>query len=649
MKIIKLMSLFIRDFKGIATLDIDFGGHDAVISGRNGEGKTSVYDALCWLLTGKDARGNQPESEGFNIKPRDNAGNVLSGVMPTVTAKLDVNGEKITFKKVYKEKWEKPRGATEARFAGHTTEHFVDDIPRKEIEYKRIVGELIDEDAFQMLTDVYRFPAKLKWQERRKLLFDLCGVQDDASIMAVNARFAPLATAVGRWTVDEYKQSLKSRRRAVNGTLEMLPIRIDEVEKSVAGLRDMDFAQIDADIAQLEDHKRAMEAELYDITHNAALIGAKNALVSLRNELDKLENDNAAHRRSQEVLVVDPRPAMQRELDTLRAAQKCERDAVSAAQTQIQMANMRLDDYRTEWRKISKEAYAGKDTCPTCGQTLPADKVQQAKDRFERDKKDRLDRLKKDSDVLKQGIADQEKTASEHQDEADRLDQQAQELADKLAATAAPEAPVIEDLPGYIKQSAELLDAIRQAEAKVQQLSDDSDARVRDVKAQIIDTDAKLSGLRSELAKEGNIKAAAQRVEELRADQRAQAAELEKIDSLIYLCEEFARYKVESITEEINGRFQRASFRLFREQINGGLEDCCDVMMDGRPYGSLSDGEKIKIGLDIVQTLSEYYGVKVPLFVDRAESVTEFPEVDTQVIRLMVDDKDMEVCCETER
>ncbi len=643
MKIIKLMRLSVRDFKGIASRDINFGGKDAVISGRNGEGKTSIYDALCWLLTGKDARGNQPESEGFNIKPRDKDGNVLAGVMPTVAGVFEVDGEDITFKKVFKEKWEKPRGAAEAKFSGHTTEHYIDDIPRKEAEYRRIVGELVDEEAFRMLTDVYRFPDALKWQERRKLLFDLCGVQDDASIMAADARFAPLSTAVGRWTVDEYKQSLKSQRRAVNGTLEMLPIRIDEVEKSVAGLRDMDFAQICTDITQLEDGKRALEAELYDITHNTALVSAKNALTTLRNDLDKLENENAAHRRSQEVPFVDPRPAMQRELDALREAQKRQQDAVCGEQAQIEMGNLRLEDYRAQWRKISKETYASKNTCPTCGQALPADKVQQAKERFEHDKKERMNRLKMDSDVLKQGLFNLEKAMKEHQNEADRLDRLVQELSDKLATTVAPELPVIEDLPDYIKQNAELLDAIRQAEVRVQQLSSDSDARVREVKAQIMDADAKLSGLRTELVKEGNIKAAAQRVEELRADQRTQAAELDRIDGMLYLCEEFTRYKVDSITDAINGRFRRASFRLFREQINGGLEDCCDVMMEGRPYGSLSDGEKIKIGLDIVQTLSEFYCVRVPLFVDRAESVTNFPELGTQVIRLMVADKDMEV------
>ena len=152
MKTIKLMQLSIQDFKSISQRNIDFAGHDSVITGRNGQGKTSIYDALCWLLTGKDARGNQPESEGFEIKPRDRTGRVRDGVMPTVIGVFQVDHETITFKKTFKERWEKPRGAAEARFSGHTTEYEVDHIPRKESEYKRVVGELIGDDVFRILT-----------------------------------------------------------------------------------------------------------------------------------------------------------------------------------------------------------------------------------------------------------------------------------------------------------------------------------------------------------------------------------------------------------------------------------------------------------------------------------------------------------------
>ena len=636
MKTIKLMNLSIMDFKGIHTLDIPFGGSNAMISGQNGEGKTSVYDALCWLLTGKDARGNQPESENFNIKPRDAHERVLSGAMPTVTGTFDVDGDTITFRKVYKEKWEKPRGMAEAKFAGHTTEHYIDDIPQKESEYKRIVGEIIPENVFQLLADVYRFPASLKWQDRRKLLFELCSVQDDKAIMAKDARFAPLSEALGRWSVDEYKQSLKTSRRKVNDALEKLPVRIDEVEKSVSALRGMDFAALHTQADQLTARKSTLEAELYDITHDTALMGAKNAFATLQNQLTALENENTAHRHSQQVPAIDPRKEIQRELDTARRELEREQSAFSAAKTQIQMAEMRLEDYRAQWKTVHSKKYDGKDTCPTCGQKLPPDKIQAAKAEFERDKKARQDRLLADSDVIKSGIADQQKLADAAEAKAAQWEQKIQQLEKNLAEAAVPEAPAIEDLPDYARQREELQTSIRQADEKCRELAENSNAQAQKIKADIVSLETQLSSLRAEIAKESNIAAAENRIKELQAERHTQVVEMDKLDALLALCEDFTRYKVQSITDAINSHFKRVRFRLFREQINGGLDDCCDVMMDGKPYGSLSDGEKVKAGMDIISTLSRFYGVKMPLFIDRAESVTDMPQADMQMIQLVV-------------
>lgn len=643
MRTIKLMQLSIQDFKSISQRDIDFSGQDAVITGRNGQGKTSIYDALCWLLTGKDARGNQPESEGFEIKPRDRTGRVRDGVMPTVIGVFQVDGETITFKKTFKERWEKPRGAAEARFSGHTTEYEVDHIPRKESEYKRIVGELVGDDVFRILTDVYRFPAAMKWQERRKLLFELCGVQSDAEILAGNAKFKPLQEAAGRWSVDEYEQSIRSQRKAVNGSLELLPIRIDEMSKSVAQLREIDFDALEQQAAAEESHKRDKEAELYDITHNTALSGARNELDRLKNELAKLENENTAHRRSQETPVNDPRPAMQRELDMIRRDIQRNLDAAKAAEGQIGKAEGRLEQYREQWKTIHAEAYAGDETCPTCGQPLPAEQVNEAKRHFEQDKRARLSRLEADSDVVKAGMEDQKDVRDAALAQAKTLGEQEKELSAKLAATEAPAAPVVEDLPDYATRATELRTSIQGAEERIRQLETDCASRVQELKTSIMAAENTLSELRGEIAKKATIQGAETRIEELHAEQRSLAAELENLDSLLYLCKEFTRYKVDTITDEINSHFACASFRLFREQINGGLEDCCDVMLDGRPYGSISDGEKIKVGIDIIRTLSGYYGVHVPLFVDRAESVTDFPETDTQTIRLIVEDKELEI------
>jgi hypothetical protein len=58
------------------------------------------------------------------------------------------------------------------------------------------------------------------------------------------------------------------------------------------------------------------------------------------------------------------------------------------------------------------------------------------------------------------------------------------------------------------------------------------------------------------------------------------------------------------------------------------------------PYGSANNGAKINAGLDVIDTLSRFKGIRVPLFIDNAESVTELAAIDTQLIRLVVSEGD---------
>jgi hypothetical protein len=53
------------------------------------------------------------------------------------------------------------------------------------------------------------------------------------------------------------------------------------------------------------------------------------------------------------------------------------------------------------------------------------------------------------------------------------------------------------------------------------------------------------------------------------------------------------------------------------------------------------------VGLDIIQTLQEHHGVKAPIWLDNRESIIDLPEIDTQVISLIVSEKDSELRIET--
>jgi hypothetical protein len=145
------------------------------------------------------------------------------------------------------------------------------------------------------------------------------------------------------------------------------------------------------------------------------------------------------------------------------------------------------------------------------------------------------------------------------------------------------------------------------------------------------------------IGKETILSYSRKRIEELREDARNSAECLEAIEKMLYLMDEYSRYKTRFVEDSINGMFRIARFRLFREQANGGIEDRCDVVHEGVPYISVNNGMKINLGIDIINTLSTAYGVRVPLFVDNAESVTSLEQCGSQIIRLVVSENDKEL------
>lgn len=117
-------------------------------------------------------------------------------------------------------------------------------------------------------------------------------------------------------------------------------------------------------------------------------------------------------------------------------------------------------------------------------------------------------------------------------------------------------------------------------------------------------------------------------------------------NQMIDLTEEFIRTKMNRISSVINEKFKVVSFRLFETQINGGLKECCECMVNGVPYSSLNAGHRIVSGLDIISSISKLNKVSCPIFVDNAESINEFniPDMESQMILLEVtDDKELKV------
>lgn len=102
MREIKILTLSLRNFKGCEALTLEFDGKSASIYGDNATGKTTIYDALTWLLFGKDSRGRgdfEIKPLGLDNKVRDHAA-VTSVEASAARRRLRHQAEKDLFRKV---------------------------------------------------------------------------------------------------------------------------------------------------------------------------------------------------------------------------------------------------------------------------------------------------------------------------------------------------------------------------------------------------------------------------------------------------------------------------------------------------------------------------------------------------------------------
>lgn len=636
---IKIKRLTLDNFKCHRHLELHFDGANASIYGDNATGKTSIYDALTWLLFGKDSKGNGEKN--IEIKPLNALGEVRDHLEETaVEAVLLVNGEEIALRRTLKEVWTTKRGSTEATYDGNTSEYYIDGVPCKKYAFSDKIDELVSEDTFRLLTSVSHFADGMSWQDRRAVLFKVASVAGDEQIMATDERFRPLIEGMGRLSVDDYKKKLVADKRGFVGAKTEIPARISECQKTIEDVQGMDFAAARAKIAELTMAKEAREAELLSIERNTAAESKRMEIREVQLELAALDNENKVYRASQMADAPDT-AAMRTNLSRLRSQHEMKMRALANEKAYIDQLDRDIASARARWIAVNGESFTG-GNCPTCGQALPAAQIKAATDSFEAQKKKRLAEIEQTANANKEAKAAAVDRVASAEGEIAELECLITKDAGVLTAA---EHNVIHpvDLGGYAEKRAAIGQRIDALHGELADMMTDTSSARSKINDQIKEIKGEIDSWYVYLGKEPLLEYSRTRIAELQEDARKAAAALDLIDQMLFLIDEYSRYKTQFIEDSINRLFRIARFRLFREQANGGVEARCDVVYEGVPYINLNSGAKINVGIDIINTLSTAYGVNVPLFVDNAESVTRLEGSSSQIIRLVVSENDKEL------
>ena len=636
---IKIKRLYLENFKCHASLMLNFEGGNASIYGDNASGKTSIYDALTWLLFGKDSHGNGEKN--IEIKPLDKSGEVKDHLAVTaVEAVLLVNGEEVILRRTYKEVWSTKRGSSQASYDGNTSEYYVDGVPCKKNAFQDKVNELVSEDTFRMLTSVNHFASQISWQDRRAVLFKVAGVMDDAQILATSEQFFPLVESMGKLSLEDYKKKMLAEKRKFVGAKTEIPARISECQKTIEDVQGLDFTGAKAQVDALQATLNGLSEQIVAIEHDNAADQKRLEIREVQMELTALESENRAYRTSQSIGLLNVQN-LKMDLKDLRNRLDRSKNEHSSEKKYIADCDKYIGRARDQWISANGEVFSA-GTCVTCGQTLPADKLQKAKDAFETRKKNRLSEIEDGANSYKGAKAQAEDRLARQQEEIQQLEAAIQAKEQEIAAAEASLVEVV-DMEHYAENAHSIKARINALNGELADMMMNSSEVIRKLRDEKSEIQAAMSQQMAIVNKESLLDYSRQRIESLREDAKNAAECLEAIEKMLYLMDEYSRYKTRFVEDSINGLFRIARFRLFREQANGGIEDRCDVVHEGVPYISVNNGMKINLGIDIINTLSMAYGVKVPLFVDNAESVTNLEVCGSQIIRLVVSENDKEL------
>lgn len=637
---IKIKRLSLENFKKHKHFVLELEGRSASIYGANYSGKTSVYDALTWLLFGKSSDGKG--SKNFEVKPIAPGGEIEDhDALTVVEAVLDVSGEDVTLRRTYKEVWTTKRGSSQATYDGNTSGYYINGVPCKMNAFQDKVNELVSEDTFRLLTSVSHFAAGISWQDRRAVLFKVAGVMEDRDLLATNEAFAPLVESMGRLSIEDYKKKLLAEKKGFVGSKTEIPARISECEKTIADIAGLDFAGAKAEVEALNARKESLAAQVLAIEHDSAMDAKRMEIREAQLELSALENENKAYRASQDTGSSNVY-SLKNRLTSLQSKLSGKKLLIENERAYIADLDKRITEYRNRWISLNGETFTG-GSCPTCGQNLPAAQLQAAREQFEANKQKRLDDILQTANSYKESKAQAESRLARTVDEIAQLEAEITELTGQITAT---EANVVEikDMEGYAGRKNDINTRINAMSGELADMASNSAAVKGRLREEIAAVQSDINAQQAIISKESLLEYSRQRVEQLREDAKNAAECLEAIEKMLYLMEEYSRYKTRFVEDGINGLFRIARFRLFHETNTGGIEERCDVTT---PYGILydnaSNSEKINLGIDIINTLSTVYGVRVPLFVDNAESVTNLEKCGSQIIRLVVSKEDKEL------
>lgn len=641
MKLI-LEKIIIENFKGTKFREVEFNHDLTYIVGNNGQGKTTIFDGLCWLLFGKDSQ----MKTDFEIKPLDENNNYIHKLVTAIEGHFVCDGLNKVFRREYKENWSNRQATGEEVMTGHETSFYIDTVPLKKKDYEEVIDKIIPENVFKLITNPFYF-ANMKREEMRKIVLEVAGEPSMDEIASGIKKFEAMINAMEGKDIDTFKKMIASKIKDIKDKKKEIEPAIKENQKILLELPDV------SELKKFESDKEAVESEI-------AIIGEKinnkqkamNAKLQEFKELQEkraaltkeVESEKNSFRAESNKKVIE----FETQIETLESEKRANerqlkslKEEIASLDSKIAQKEAYVETLRDMWRGINASEFITDENslkCKYCGADLKDGEtlIETQKENFAKQKAKDLQKVVSDA-----AIANEELT---------RLRNNKNEA--ELSISNLPDAPKLEERINALKFGLDTLKASKTSleyskeiiakEAEIERIGkevekfsilEDADAEFKERMEYL----NKQRDLCLDLIKKvRDVKTRNLRIKELSDLDTSYASEIAKLQKQEMIVDEFNKRKIEMMEDKITSKFNGVKFKMFNHLINGNDEPTCEVLIGGVPFSSANNGGKINTGIKIINAFCKHYGVNAPLFIDNAEGITQIEKTESQMIELIV-------------
>jgi DNA repair exonuclease SbcCD ATPase subunit len=634
MKEVKLKRIEISNFKGVRSLTVDFKDGATTISGRNGKGKSTIYNAYLWCLFGKGQNGTV-----ISVQPKDTENNIIHKLENSVEVTLQVAGDVVRIKRVQREDWSVPKGKTEEVFKGNVVERYYNDVPCSVKEFGDKLNAICNVDDWFILSSIIAFMS-LKQEDRRKKLISIAGDINEAEILD---KYTRLKQEVSKGkSVDEVLRQTKSSIKRMQEDHDFIPARIDQQSKLIV---DKDFKELENQLQTNRKEQEEIESTILGIDRSSETDQYQKELADVRKQINDIvsTHQNEVIRKTNE---------LKRNITKVEEDIKSHTSAIDTLEQKKKQAEAYAEDCEKEfktlqeaWQKKNKEDFEEEvsTTCILCGAALPQDKIKEAQDKalkiFNEEKVAELNRLVKRAEGVKAEINDSrakvaqyEKEIAEKNKEIESLEKLGKEYNNLYITT-----PTADELIENNKAIAQLRKEEDAIKAKINSCNNPETSKIDELRLKKSELKAKETELVKELNQKDINNKCKELIKELEESSRNLANNISELSGLEQEIKDYKKELINKTEANVSQYFEMVRWKMYEPNIsNDGEKEICQAIIDGKSYEEQNTAMQVNAGVDIINGLSEALGIAMPLFVDNAESVNELLQARLQTIQLKV-------------